>query len=177
TLREVRWRWGSERIKGGAAQQYFTDSGSGSVRRMRKTLLAAASLAICQDCTDADKRVEIHVMNHPTKNKRLATASVTLTTTNKFQELVQIMIPTGDFSKDPSNKQYVYLQAQFPDRLLEKVVMTPEGIILPLDPVSLKSGIHSGDYQLAEIVRLVVYRVYVVFSTMNFHVANFAFGK
>lgn len=32
-------------------------------------------------------------------------------------------IPTGDFSKDPSMKQYVYLQAQFPDRLLEKVVL------------------------------------------------------
>ncbi|KAK1885951.1 Complement C3 [Dissostichus eleginoides] len=77
----------------------------------------------CQDCTGADKRVEIHVMNHPTKNKRLATASVTLTSTDNFQELVQIMIPTGDFSKDPSIKQYVYLQAQFPDRLLEKVVL------------------------------------------------------
>ncbi|KAK1886212.1 Complement C3 [Dissostichus eleginoides] len=173
----------------------------------------------CQDCTDADKRVEIHVMNHPTKNRRLATASVTLTTTNKFQELVQIMIPTGDFSKDPSNKQYVYLQAQFPDRLLEKVVMvsfqsgyifiqtdktlytpssrvnfrmfavtprmepverdddnqkdasidieivTPEGIILQLDPVSLKSGIHSGDYQLAEIVSIGLWKVVTKFHS------------
>ncbi|XP_033969799.1 complement C3-like isoform X1 [Trematomus bernacchii] len=160
----------------------------------------------CQDCTGEDKRVEIHVMNHPTKNIRLATASVTLNSTDKFQALVQIMIPAGDFSKDPSIKQYVYLQAEFPDRLLEKVVMvsfqcgyifiqtdktiytpnskvhyrmfavtprmepverddanqkdasiaiefvTPEGIILARDPVSLKSGIHSGDYQLAEIV-------------------------
>lgn len=32
-------------------------------------------------------------------------------------------IPPGDFSKDPNMKQYVYLQAQFPDRLLEKVVL------------------------------------------------------
>lgn len=32
-------------------------------------------------------------------------------------------IPPGDFSKDPNVKQYVYLQAQFPDRLLEKVVL------------------------------------------------------
>lgn len=32
-------------------------------------------------------------------------------------------IPPGDFSKDPNAKQYVYLQAQFPDRLLEKVVL------------------------------------------------------
>lgn len=32
-------------------------------------------------------------------------------------------IPPGDFSKDPNVKQYVYLQAQFPDRLLETVVL------------------------------------------------------
>nr|AHF81487.1 complement component pro-C3-1 [Trematomus bernacchii] len=175
----------------------------------------------CQDCikTGADKRVEILVMNHPTKNKRLATASVTLTSANKFQALVQIMIPAGDFSKDPNTKQYVYLQAQFPDRLLEKVVMvsfqsgyifiqtdktiytpnsrvhfrmfavtprmepverddanqmdasidiefvTPEGIILALDPVSLKSGIHSGDYQLAEIVSTGLWKVVTKFHS------------
>ncbi|KAJ4928458.1 hypothetical protein JOQ06_016250 [Pogonophryne albipinna] len=159
----------------------------------------------CQDCTGADKRVDIHVWNHPTKNKKLATASVTLTIRDNFQALVQIMIPTGDFSKDPSIKQYVYLQAQFPDRLLEKVVLvsfqsgyifiqtdktlytpnsrvhyrmfavtprmepvergdynqggivieivTPEGIIVSLDQVSLKSGIHSGKHQLDDIVR------------------------
>ncbi|XP_033988389.1 complement C3-like [Trematomus bernacchii] len=173
----------------------------------------------CQDCTGEDKRVEIHVLSHPTKNIRLATASVTLTSTNEFQALVQIMIPAGDFSKDPSIKQYVYLQAQFPGRLLEKVVMvsfqsgyifiqtdktiytpnskvhyrmfavtprmepverddanqkdasiaiefvTPEGIILALDPVSLKSGIHSGDYQLAEIVSTGLWKVVTKFHS------------
>ncbi|KAM9363627.1 complement C3-like [Symphorus nematophorus] len=160
----------------------------------------------CQDCTGGDIRVEIIVMNHPTKTKRLASTTVTLTSVKNFQELGQITIPAEDFSKDPNMKQYVYLQAQFPGRLLEKVVlvsfqsgyifiqtdktlytpnskvhyrmfavtprmepvernegtqndasiaieiMTPEGIVLPLDPVSLKSGIHSGDFQLAEIV-------------------------
>lgn len=30
---------------------------------------------------------------------------------------------------------------------------TPEGIILPRDQVILKSGMHSGDYRLTEIVR------------------------
>ncbi|XP_033988377.1 complement C3-like [Trematomus bernacchii] len=174
----------------------------------------------CQDCTgEANKRVHIHVMSHPTKNIRLATASVTLNSTNEFQALVQIMIPAGDFSKDPSIKQYVYLQAQFPERLLEKVVMvsfqsgyifiqtdktiytpnsrvhyrmfavtprmepverddanqmdasiaiefvTPEGIILALDPVSLKSGIHSGDYQLAEIVSTGLWKVVTKFNS------------
>ena len=32
-------------------------------------------------------------------------------------------IPAEDFSKDPDMKQYVYLQAQFPDQQLEKVVL------------------------------------------------------
>ncbi|KAM9362521.1 complement C3-like [Symphorus nematophorus] len=36
---------------------------------------------------------------------------------------VIIRIPVGEFSKDPKMKQYVYLQAQFPGRLLEKVVL------------------------------------------------------
>uniref|UniRef100_A0A3Q3QYX6 Uncharacterized protein n=1 Tax=Monopterus albus TaxID=43700 RepID=A0A3Q3QYX6_MONAL len=36
---------------------------------------------------------------------------------------VYTQIPPGHFSKDPTMKQYVYLQAQFPDRLLEKVVL------------------------------------------------------
>ncbi|XP_076583682.1 complement C3-like [Chaetodon auriga] len=77
----------------------------------------------CQDCTGGDIMVEISVMSHPTKIKRLAVTSVTLTSANDFQGLGQITIPAGDFSKDPNMKQYVYLQAQFPDRLLEKVVL------------------------------------------------------
>ncbi|XP_073327884.1 complement C3-like isoform X4 [Pagrus major] len=171
----------------------------------------------CQDCTGADIRVEIIVMNHPTKTKRLASTIVTLTSGNSFQELAQIMIPVGDFSKDPNIKQYVYLQAQFPDRLLEKVVLasfqsgyifiqtdktlytpestvlyrmfavtplmkpveeetntdasiaieivTPEGIILPLDPVSLNSGIHSGYYKLGEIVSPGLWKVVAKFHS------------
>ncbi|XP_038554036.1 complement C3-like [Micropterus salmoides] len=173
----------------------------------------------CQDCTGGDIRVEILVMNHPTKTKKLSSTSVTLTSANNFQDLGQIKIPAGDFSKDPNMKQYVYLQAQFPDRLLEKVVLvsfqsgyifiqtdktlytpnskvhyrmfavtprmepverddatqtdasiaieivTPEGIIMPLDPVSLKSGLHSGDYQLAEIVSPGLWKVVAKFHS------------
>uniref|UniRef100_A0A3Q3G355 Complement C3 n=1 Tax=Labrus bergylta TaxID=56723 RepID=A0A3Q3G355_9LABR len=173
----------------------------------------------CQDCTGADISVDINVMNHPTKNNRLAHKHVILNTGNNFQALGQITIPVGDFSRDPNMKQYVYLQAQFPDRLLEKVVLvsfqsgyifiqtdktlytpdskvyyrmfavtpkmepverdddtatdasiaiefvTPEGIILPLDPVSLKSGIHSGDYQLAEIVSPGLWKVVAKFHS------------
>uniref|UniRef100_A0A3B4F5Y5 Macroglobulin domain-containing protein n=1 Tax=Pundamilia nyererei TaxID=303518 RepID=A0A3B4F5Y5_9CICH len=155
----------------------------------------------CQDCTGGDVRVEINVMNHPTKTKRLATTSVTLNNANNFQQLGKI--PAGDFSKDPNVKQYVYLHAQFPDRLLEKVVMvsfqsgyifiqtdktlytpnskgesthctvnsglfffqTPEGIVLPLDIVALKSGIHSGDFQLGEIVSPGLWKVVAKFQS------------
>uniref|UniRef100_A0A8C9X0E0 Complement C3-like n=1 Tax=Sander lucioperca TaxID=283035 RepID=A0A8C9X0E0_SANLU len=173
----------------------------------------------CQDCTGGNIQVEINVMNHPTKTTKLTSTSVTLTSARNFQELGQITIPPGSFSKDPSMKQYVYLQAQFPDRLLEKVVLvsfqsgyifiqtdktlytpnskvhyrmfavtprmepverdaetqtdasiaieivTPEDIILPLDPVSLKSGIHSGDFQLAEIVSPGLWKVVAKFQS------------
>ncbi|XP_037619826.1 complement C3-like [Sebastes umbrosus] len=173
----------------------------------------------CQDCSVVDIPVEISVRNHPTKNKRLVFTSVNLTSANNFQALGQITIPAGDFSKDPNMKQYVNLQAQFPDRLLEKVVLvsfqsgyifiqtdktlytpnskvhyrmfaltplmepverddetqlkasiaieivTPEGIILPIDPVSLKSGMHSGDFQLAEVVSPGLWKVVTKFHS------------
>ncbi|KAK5620862.1 hypothetical protein CRENBAI_017565 [Crenichthys baileyi] len=77
----------------------------------------------CQDCAGGSIDVNINVMNHPTKNKRLAGTAVTLNSGNSFQGLGKVTIPTGDFSKDSSIKQYVYVQAQFPDRLLEKVVL------------------------------------------------------
>ena len=46
----------------------------------------------CQDYTGADIPVEIIVMNHPTKAKRLASTTVTLTSGNNFQQLAQIMV-------------------------------------------------------------------------------------
>ncbi|XP_078100911.1 complement C3-like [Sander vitreus] len=174
----------------------------------------------CQDCTGGNILVHIHVMNHPAKTQRLTSTSVTLTSERNFQELGQITIPSGSFSKDPTMKQYVYLQAQFPDQLLEKVVMvsfqsgyifiqtdktlytpnskvhyrmfavtprmepveknneaqtdaniaveivTPEGIILPLGPVSLRSGIHSGDFPLAEMISTGRWKVVAKFRSM-----------
>ncbi|XP_068606604.1 complement C3 [Brachionichthys hirsutus] len=177
----------------------------------------------CQDCPDnhPDIRVEINVMNHPTKTTRLKSTSVTLTSAKHFQELGKIKIPPGDFSKDPNVKQYVYLQAQFfnPHQLLEKVVLvsfqsgyifiqtdktlytpestvhyrmfavtpnmkpierdeerkmdssiaieivTPEGIVFAFDPVSLTSGIHSGDYKLGEIVSPGLWKVVAKFQS------------
>uniref|UniRef100_A0A8C7XQI0 Uncharacterized protein n=1 Tax=Oryzias sinensis TaxID=183150 RepID=A0A8C7XQI0_9TELE len=77
----------------------------------------------CQDCAGGNQPVTISVKNHPTKARTLATTQVTLTNDNDFQGFGQITIPPGDFSKDPTAKQYVYLEAAFPDRTLEKVVM------------------------------------------------------
>uniref|UniRef100_A0A8D0D917 Anaphylatoxin-like domain-containing protein n=1 Tax=Sander lucioperca TaxID=283035 RepID=A0A8D0D917_SANLU len=139
----------------------------------------------CQDCTGENIQVVINVMNHPTKSTRLAFTSVTLTSARNFQELGQITIPAGSFSKDPTMKQYVYLQAQFPDYLLEKVVLvsfqsgyifiqTDKTLYTPNSKgefntdtalFSLKSGIHAGVYQLAEIVSPGLWKVVAKFQS------------
>uniref|UniRef100_A0A3P9MTA9 Complement C3 n=1 Tax=Poecilia reticulata TaxID=8081 RepID=A0A3P9MTA9_POERE len=75
----------------------------------------------CQDCTGGDMVVSINVMNHPEKNKKLTATSVTLNGANNYQGFGKM--PVGEFRKDPTAKQYVYVQAQFPGRLLEKVVL------------------------------------------------------
>nr|XP_046262998.1 complement C3-like isoform X2 [Scatophagus argus] len=168
----------------------------------------------CQDCTTSDV-VSITVLNHPTKARRLANTSVTLTKENKFQGLGQIIIPAEDFSMNPNMKQFVHLRAEFSGVELEKVVLvsfqsgyifiqtdktlytpnskvhyrifaltpsmepversnitdasviielvTPDGITLPLEQVSLKSGIHSGNYQLNEIVSTGLWKVVAKF--------------
>uniref|UniRef100_A0A3P9H9V0 Macroglobulin domain-containing protein n=1 Tax=Oryzias latipes TaxID=8090 RepID=A0A3P9H9V0_ORYLA len=77
----------------------------------------------CQDCSGGNQFVTIYVKNHPTKTKTLTTAHVTLTNDNDFQGFAQITIPPGDFNKDPTVKQFVYLEAVFPGRTLEKFVM------------------------------------------------------
>lgn len=47
----------------------------------------------CQDCTDSnDLSIEITVMKYPTKSEILASTSVNLTRTNKFQNFGQIMV-------------------------------------------------------------------------------------
>uniref|UniRef100_A0A672HU15 Macroglobulin domain-containing protein n=1 Tax=Salarias fasciatus TaxID=181472 RepID=A0A672HU15_SALFA len=172
----------------------------------------------CQDCTGGDISVQINVMNHPTKTQFLDFTSVTLTRQNNYQMFGQVRVPAAAFSKDPSVKQYVYLQAQFDDQLLEKVVLvsfqsghifiqtdktvytpdsrvlyrmfavtpqmepverdprtryeadvtveivTPDGIIFPLDPVSLRSGIHSDAYQLPKIASPGLWKVVARFQ-------------
>ncbi|KAF6739079.1 Complement C3 [Oryzias melastigma] len=77
----------------------------------------------CQDCTGVDQLVTISVKNVPTKARTFATTQVTLTNAKNFQGFAQITIPPEEFSKDPTVKQFVYLEAVFPGRTLEKVVM------------------------------------------------------
>ncbi|XP_057187930.1 complement C3-like [Triplophysa rosa] len=78
-----------------------------------------------QDYSGEDLNVKIMVKNFPRKNVELVSKSVTLRKENNFQLLADIQISDNRdfFSDDPLEKQYVYLQAQFPSRLLEKVVM------------------------------------------------------
>uniref|UniRef100_H3DL28 Complement component c3a, duplicate 5 n=1 Tax=Tetraodon nigroviridis TaxID=99883 RepID=H3DL28_TETNG len=76
----------------------------------------------CQDCTQ-DMTVSIKVLNFPTKATTLASTSVNLNQGNKYQALGKVKIPQSNFNKDPKMKQNVYLHAQFPGRLLEKVVL------------------------------------------------------
>ncbi|XP_052459493.1 complement C3-like [Carassius gibelio] len=78
-----------------------------------------------QDYSGGDVKVRITVKNHPKKNLDILSKSVTLTTANNFQILTDIKIPDDQnfFSDDPLEKQYVYLQAQFPSVTLEKVVL------------------------------------------------------
>uniref|UniRef100_A0A3P8SPK2 Complement component c3a, duplicate 5 n=1 Tax=Amphiprion percula TaxID=161767 RepID=A0A3P8SPK2_AMPPE len=171
-----------------------------------------------QDCTLEDPvNVDIIVKNHPTRKNVLDSTSVTLNKTNKFQEIGRIMIPAEHFSKDPKVKQYVYLQAKFPDRELEKVVLvsfqsgyifiqtdktiytpgtpvlyrlfavrpgmepverenqmdtsvtieitTPDNIIVESSHKSIKSGIYSASYQLAEIVSTGLWKVVAKFES------------
>ncbi|XP_027873419.1 complement C3-like isoform X1 [Xiphophorus couchianus] len=175
----------------------------------------------CQDCPSENNfSVSISVMNWPTKSKRLAHASVNLNPANRFQAFAEVEIPADDFIRSPNLKHYVYLQAQFPDVKLEKVVLlslhagyifiqtdkalytpnskvhyrifamtpdmkpvernnmtqmdasvaiefvTPEGVILPLDPVALRSGIHSGDFQLAEVVSVGLWKIVARFPSI-----------
>ncbi|XP_050968697.1 complement C3-like [Labeo rohita] len=78
-----------------------------------------------QDYSGGDLNVKISVKKFLKKNMEILSKSVTLTAANSFQILTDIKIPDDQnlFSDDPLEKQYVYLQAQFPSVTLKKVVM------------------------------------------------------
>ncbi|XP_067258584.1 complement C3-like isoform X2 [Chanodichthys erythropterus] len=78
-----------------------------------------------QDYSGGAFDVKITVKKHPKKDKEILSKSVTLTADNNYQILTDIKIPDDQnfFSDDPLEKHYVVLQAQFPSKTLEKVVM------------------------------------------------------
>ncbi|KAI7810940.1 complement C3-H1 [Triplophysa rosa] len=78
-----------------------------------------------QDYNGGDVKVRIVVKNHPRKNVEIVSESVTLTAANNYQLVAKMKIPDDKnyFIDDPLEKQYVYLQAEFPSKTLEKVVM------------------------------------------------------
>ncbi|XP_029707111.1 complement C3-like isoform X2 [Takifugu rubripes] len=72
---------------------------------------------------DTNIPVEIIVMNHPTKSKRLASTAVNLNRANSHQAFGEVLIPAEAFNNYDNSQHYVYLQAVFPERMLEKVVL------------------------------------------------------
>ncbi|XP_030587731.1 complement C3-like [Archocentrus centrarchus] len=102
--------------------------------------------------------VHISVLTYPAKAKKLASTTVTLTKDNYFQGFGNILIPAEHFSKDPNIKQYVYLQAQFNSRTLEKVVL-----------VSLQSGyiFIQTDKTIYTPNTPVLYRIFAVTPSME----------
>ncbi|KAK2909404.1 hypothetical protein Q8A67_005241 [Cirrhinus molitorella] len=78
-----------------------------------------------QDYSGGDLNVRIIVKKFPKKDVEIVSKSVTLTAASSFQILTDIKIPDNQnlFSDDPMEKQYVYLQAQFPSVTLEKAIM------------------------------------------------------
>nr|WEM32064.1 complement component 3 [Mylopharyngodon piceus] len=78
-----------------------------------------------QDYSGAAFDVKIIVKNHPKKDREILSKTVRLSADNNYQILTDIKIPDDQnfFSDDPLEKQYVYLQAQFPSKTLEKVVL------------------------------------------------------
>uniref|UniRef100_A0AAY4BQE3 Uncharacterized protein n=1 Tax=Denticeps clupeoides TaxID=299321 RepID=A0AAY4BQE3_9TELE len=74
-----------------------------------------------QDYEGANIDVRITVKSFPSKKLELVSRTVTLNATNGYQYL----IPEGRefFDEDSSENQYVYLQAQFPSGVLEKITL------------------------------------------------------
>ncbi|KAF4118167.1 hypothetical protein G5714_000218 [Onychostoma macrolepis] len=73
-----------------------------------------------QDYSGAAIEGKIIVKTFTLKNVEILSKSVTLTADNNFQILTDIKIPDYQmlFPDDPLEKQYVYLQAQFPSTTL-----------------------------------------------------------
>uniref|UniRef100_A0A672K487 Complement C3-like n=1 Tax=Sinocyclocheilus grahami TaxID=75366 RepID=A0A672K487_SINGR len=76
-----------------------------------------------QDYSGASLNVKISVRNPKDNSREVTSASVTLTPAKNYQDLIEIEIPGNEFSFEKGVQQYAVLQAQFPQKLLEKKVM------------------------------------------------------
>uniref|UniRef100_A0A8C2CA65 Complement component c3a, duplicate 4 n=1 Tax=Cyprinus carpio TaxID=7962 RepID=A0A8C2CA65_CYPCA len=76
-----------------------------------------------QDYSGASLNVKISVRSPKDNSREVTSASVTLTPTKNYQDLVEIEISGSEFSFEKGVQQYAILQAQFPQKLLEKKVM------------------------------------------------------
>ncbi|KAA0721790.1 Complement C3 [Triplophysa tibetana] len=131
-----------------------------------------------QDYKGGDLTVRIMVKNFPTKTSQLLDKTVMLTTENNFQILTDIEIPHDEsYLNSDGEKQFVYLQAEFNSKLLEKVVMlsfqsgylfiqTDKPIYTPDSTESVKSekGMASKAYKIPEMAIHGIWKV-VTWST------------
>nr|XP_002660623.3 complement C3-like [Danio rerio] len=76
-----------------------------------------------QDYAGASLNVRISVRRFKDDQREVASTSVTLTAGKNFQELVEIEVPSNSFTFDKSAQQYAVLQAQFPNKLLQKQIL------------------------------------------------------
>ncbi|KAJ8246284.1 hypothetical protein GJAV_G00265870 [Gymnothorax javanicus] len=75
-----------------------------------------------QEYTGESFNVDIQVKNFPAKSRELFSKTVTLNATNHYQALQEIYM-SGDFFEETYLKQYIYLQAKFPQQELEKIIL------------------------------------------------------
>ncbi|KAG5854135.1 hypothetical protein ANANG_G00034340 [Anguilla anguilla] len=101
-----------------------------------------------QEYTGGSLSVIIRVMDFPGKYRNLFSKTVTLSEENSFQALQEILI-SDVFEEETLRKQYVYLQAIFPQKKLEKPIQvsfqsgyifaqTDKTIYSPLDRVNYR---------------------------------------
>ncbi|XP_076142197.1 complement C3-like isoform X1 [Alosa pseudoharengus] len=82
-------------------------------------------LVEAQDYAGDAFEVTLTVMDFPRKTRVIDTRTVTLNAANNYLALTEITIPDGRdlFGLDTDENMYVYLQATFQDRTLEKIVL------------------------------------------------------
>uniref|UniRef100_A0A8C9S814 Complement C3 n=1 Tax=Scleropages formosus TaxID=113540 RepID=A0A8C9S814_SCLFO len=76
-----------------------------------------------QEYTGAPVEVTITAKEFPAKLLEFLNHKVTLNSDNSYQALQEIMLKEDFFDKDSNKKQFVYLEAKFPQHTLQKVVL------------------------------------------------------